>query len=406
METVELRPLFHKERACIGIYSPLSGRLNYHFQKKAGAKWSQSNKCWYVPCTEYNYELLANVLKGIAVLEVVELKKYLIELKKTGAHPNVANQNVTLVRTVIENITPVPARSVQKINPLANLSQENHKELRKYSQQLVLKSYSPSTIKTYTNEFIQFLQTIKEVPANEFSVQRVKDYLQYCFEKLKLSENRLHSRMNSLKFYFEQVLKRDKFFWEIPRPKKPLQLPRFFNQDEIVVILKATTNLKHKVMLMLAYSGGLRVSEVVAIKTSNIDSKRMCIFIENAKGKKDRMVTLSPVLLIMLREYWNSYKPLHRGYLFSGQNVGEPYSTRSLQLVLNAAKQKAGILKPGSVHALRHSFATHLLDKGTDVTMIMKLVGHNDIKTTLRYLHVTNRDMLKVVSPLDNLNLT
>jgi integrase/recombinase XerD len=159
-------------------------------------------------------------------------------------------------------------------------------------------------------------------------------------------------------------------------------------------------------MLMLAYSSGLRVSEVVAIKTPNIDSKRMCIFIENAKGKKDRMVTLSPVLLIMLREFWNSYKPLNKGYLFSGQNVGEPYSTRSLQLVLNAAKQKAGILKPGSVHALRHSFATHLLDKGTDVTMIMKLLGHNDIKTTLRYLHVTNRDMLQVVSPLDNLNLT
>ena len=406
METVELRPLFHKERECIGIYSQVSGRLNYHFQKKAGAKWSQSNKCWYVPLTEYNYELLAKVLKGVAVLEVAELKKYLIELKKPGTHSNVANSNVTLVKTGIENITPVPARPVQKINTLANLSHENYKELSKYSQQLVLKSYSPSTIKTYTNEFMQFLRTIKDIPANEFNVQRVKDYLQYCFKELKLSENTLHSRMNSLKFYYEQVLNRDKFFWEIPRPKKKLQLPRFFNQDEIVAILKATTNLKHKVMLMLAYSSGLRVSEVVAIKTPNIDSKRMCIFIENAKGKKDRMVTLSPVLLIMLREYWNSYKPLNKGYLFSGQNVGEPYSTRSLQLVLNAAKQKAGILKPGSVHALRHSFATHLLDKGTDVTMIMKLLGHNDIKTTLRYLHVTNRDMLQVVSPLDNLNLT
>jgi len=127
----------------------------------------------------------------------------------------------------------------------------------------------------------------------------------------------------------------------------------------------------------------------------------------NKAGKRekgqDRKV--SPVLLIMLREYWKKYKPLRDGVLFQGQYAGEPYSTRSLQLILASAKQKAGVLKPGSIHALRHSFATHLLDKGTDVTMIMKLLGHNDIKTTLRYLHVTNRDMLKIISPLDDLKL-
>lgn len=115
------------------------------------------------------------------------------------------------------------------------------------------------------------------------------------------------------------------------------------------------------------------------------------------------MVTLSPVLLVMLREYIKSYKPDSKGYLFAGQWKDEPYSSRSLQLVLATAKKKAGILKPGSIHALRHSFATHLLDKGTDVTIIMKLLGHNDIKTTMRYLHVTNRDILQIVSPLDDL---
>ena len=107
----------------------------------------------------------------------------------------------------------------------------------------------------------------------------------------------------------------------------------------------------------------------------------------------------------MLREYWKKQKPLKEGYLFPGQIADQPYSTRSLQLVLAAAKKRAGVLKPGSIHALRHSFATHLLDKGTDVTMIMKLLGHNDIKTTLRYLHVTNRDMLQIMSPLDDLKL-
>ena len=381
METVILQPLFHKGTECVGIFSVQNVALNYYLQKKAAAKWSRTNKCWYVPCTEKNYGLLSKALSGRAALQTDELKKYL-EKKKTNLAIPVLNTTKAIVRDETIKVLTIQSKPANQSNLMLRLSEENKQELQKFKQQLVLKSYSPSTIRTYINEFAQFLKTINKVPAHEFSTVRIKDYLQYCFEKLKLSENTLHSRINSLKFYYEQVLKRDKFFWEIPRPRKPLQLPRFFNQDEIVAILKATTNLKHKVMLMLAYSGGLRVSEVVAIKTLNIDSKRMCIFIENAKGKKDRMVTLSPVLLIMLREYWNSYKPLHKGYLFTGQNFGEPYSTRSLQLVLNAAKQKAGILKPGSVHALRHSFATHLLDKGTDVTMIMKLLGHKDIKTT------------------------
>jgi len=156
---------------------------------------------------------------------------------------------------------------------------------------------------------------------------------------------------------------------------------------------------------MLAYSSGLRVSEVVAMKTRDIDESRMSVFVERSKGKKDRIVSLSPVLLVMLREYIKEHQPDQKGYLFSGQFAGEPYSSRSLQLILAAAKEKAGILKPGSMHALRHSFATHLLDKGTDVTIIMKLLGHNDIRTTMRYLHVTNRDILQILSPLDDLNL-
>jgi integrase/recombinase XerD len=270
---------------------------------------------------------------------------------------------------------------------------------------LTLKAYGASTIRTYSNEFMQLLQLIKDKPVHELTPDDLRRYMVYCYEKLKLTENTLHSRINALKFYFEQVLGRDKFFWELPRPKKQFQLPRFFNQNEITAIIKAAGNIKHRTMLMLAYSSGLRVSEVVNLKTNDIDRSRMCILIRQAKGKKDRMVTLSPVLLVMLREYENKAKPDKQGYLFPGQYKEEPYSTRSLQLVLAAAKTKAGILKPGSMHALRHSFATHLLDKGTDVTMIMKLLGHNDIKTTLRYLHVTNRDMLQIISPLDDLKL-
>jgi site-specific recombinase XerD len=250
------------------------------------------------------------------------------------------------------------------------------------------------------------LQLLKNKPVNDLTPDDLKRYMVYAMEKQGINENTAHSRLNALKFYFEQVLHRDKFFWEIPRPKKSTELPRTFNQDEIASIINSLTNRKHKVMLMLAYSAGLRVSEVVSLKTYEIDSKRMSIMISQAKGKKDRMVSLSPVLLVMLREYALEYKPDKKGYLFEGSAKGTAYSTRSLHEVIQAAKTRAGIIKPGSIHALRHSFATHLIDKGTDVTMIQKLLGHNDIKTTLRYLHTSNKDLLKIISPLDDLRLT
>ena len=135
-----------------------------------------------------------------------------------------------------------------------------------FKRELVLKAYSASTIRTYSNEMMQFLSAIKNNSADDFDSDRIKNYLLYCFEKLRLSENTVHSRMNALKFYYEQVLKQEKFFWKIPRPKKQFQLPGFFNKDEIAAIINSTPNVKYKTMLMLCYSTGLRVSEVVSLK--------------------------------------------------------------------------------------------------------------------------------------------
>jgi site-specific recombinase XerD len=399
METVTLQPIYHQQQDCIGIYCVQNVLLNKCIKEQGGAKWSRTHHCWYLPCTKTNVKQLANALNGKAILQIAALKKYLQE--KSRQNYEVPKQ-AKLPPVVIADIKS--AKQPFK-KPVVELSEANNTALELFTQQLVLKAYSPSTIKTYRNELMQFLQAIKNKPATEFSTARIKNYLQYCFETLKLSEATLHSRMNALKFYYEQVLNKEKFFWEIPRPKKQHQNPAFFNQDEIASIIKQTENLKHKTMLMLAYSTGMRISEVTALKVWQIDSRRMQIIVQQAKGKKDRMTPLSPVLLVMLRAYFTACKPDKKGYLFCGQQPGEPYSTRSLQLILQTAKQRAGILKPGSMHALRHSFATHLLDKGTDVTMIMKLLGHNDIKTTLRYLHVTNRDVLNIISPLDQLNL-
>jgi integrase/recombinase XerD len=254
--------------------------LNHYLQQKASAKWSRTHTCWYLPCTEKNYEQLCCALREKVVLDVLELKKYLSQRK--NSKPTPVAQTPTIKKPPIFKPAQKIINRQQRI--IYKLSADNNDALQKFKQQLILKSYSPSTIRTYENEFRQFLQTIKDVPARDFTTQRIKDYLQYCFEKLKLSENTLHSRMNSLKFYYEQVLKREKFFWEIPRPKKPLILPKLLNENELRKLFNALTNKKHKAMLFTTYSAGLRVSEIVNLKIAHIDSKRMQIFVERAKG--------------------------------------------------------------------------------------------------------------------------
>jgi site-specific recombinase XerD len=210
----------------------------------------------------------------------------------------------------------------------------------------------------------------------------------------------LHSRLNALKFYFEQVLKRERFFVEIPRPKKPSTLPKVINAKDIKKLLEVTTNLKHNTMLKLCYGMGLRVSEIVNLKVADIDGKSKHVLIERAKGKKDRYVNLPISLVEQLRNYYKEYRP--KKYLFEGQ-YGDKYSTRSAQEVFKLALKKANINKAVGIHGLRHSFATHLLESGTDVTFIQQLLGHNNVHTTLRYTHVSQKSLKNIKSPLDNL---
>ena len=275
--------------------------------------------------------------------------------------------------------------------------------LERMKQHLQLKAYSPSTIRTYMSEMGSFLGTIKNNSADGFTVQRIKDYLQYCFTEIHLSENTLHSRINALKFYYEQVLGKEKFFWDIPRPKKPMILPKVLNEDELRDLFNALPNNKNKAMLFTSYSAGLRVSEIVNLKISDIDSQRMQIFIERAKGKKDRYVNLSPVLLDILRNYIKTYQPKPKVYLFESEQTFTAYPTRTVQRIFQLAKEKAMIKKEVGVHSLRHSFATHLLEKGTDIKYIKEILGHFNIKTTERYLHVSKKALVNIVSPLDDL---
>ena len=192
---------------------------------------------------------------------------------------------------------------------------------------------------------------------------------------------------------------REKFFWEIPRPKKAYKLPKVISEEKILEGLLNVENLKHKTLLLLAYSAGMRVSEVVSLRISDINSDRMQISINHAKGKKDRVVTLSKGILPILRDYYIKYKPT--GWLFEGANSNEHYTTRSAQQLFKDAYKKLGLPPQCSFHSLRHSYATHLLESGTDISYIQKLLGHNDIKTTLRYAQISKKDIGQIESPLD-----
>lgn len=393
---VTLKPIQHDGAEQIGIYFANDVSLNVLIRKKAGGRWSRTHQCWYLPLTRESYEKLKTAICPVVRLQVTELKKYLEEkrkgrLRQTG---------------VWNDAHPMPMKRPMKPGMLkvrSRISPINNHVVPSMIEALKLRAYSSSTIKTYVNEMVQLLITIQDIPVDELEPEHLKRYLVYCYEKLGLKENTLHSRINAMKFYYEQVLGKEKFFWEIPRPKKPLILPKLLNEDELARLFNALTNKKHKAMLFTIYSAGLRVSELVNLKIADIDSVRMQIFIERAKGKKDRVVNLSPVLLDILRSFVSNYDPRPSIYLFESEQTATAYPTRTVQQIFRNAKTKAGIRKDVGIHSLRHSFATHLLDKGTDIKYIKELLGHFNIKTTERYLHVSKKQLVNIVSPLDDL---
>jgi len=367
--------LTHKNKNCILLKSDFSSKLNLIYRHLDFVKYSNTNKSWYIP---QNKELLKQVIEATKICATVDINP----LKKFSLKQLIGKENINSINS-------------------ASISKYNLEQLEIYTRELLLKAYSKSTINTYRNEFSVFLKILKMVNVDTITPDRLKDYFHYCITKLELSESTLHSRINAIKFYYEQILKKETFFFDIPRPNKPFKLPKVISEEKILTHLLDVKNIKHKTLLLLAYSAGLRVSEVVNLQIADIDSDRMQISIVCAKGKKDRIVPLSRSILILLREYYKKYKP--KKWLFEGQEPALPYSSRSAQIIFKDAYKAVKLPPKTSFHSLRHSYATHLLDNGTDVKYIQKLLGHNDIKTTLRYLHVTNKDLEKIESPLDRI---
>ena len=229
--------------------------------------------------------------------------------------------------------------------------------------------------------------------------QEVQNYLLHLIEQRKLAWSSCNIVAQGLKFFYRVTLKRSEAQFVIPRARAPQKLPQILSREEIAALIQKTLNLKHRVILMTAYGAGLRLNEICHLRIGDIDSDRMTIRVEQGKGAKDRYTLLSPRLLAELRCYWVAHRP--KAWLFTARDPERPIYDHTVQRIFYAAKDRAGITKEGGIHALRHAFATHLLEAGVDVHTIQRLLGHGHISSTLRYFHLARKHLAGTLSPLE-----
>ena len=339
------KPILHKSEKRIAVYFEKNADLIAQIKQIDGARWSQQKTLWHIPDTEEN--------------------------------------------RIRFHITPL-AHSLPSAEGIA--------QIEKFKQWLRSRRYSESTISTYSEALKSFLVFYREKAVAEITNEDVIIYNNDYILKNKLSASYQNQIVNAIKLFFSIIVSKKMVADAIHRPKNAKKLPNVLSKEEAFRLIDLTNNIKHKTLLALIYSAGLRISEALNMKIIDIDSQRMLIHVKNAKGKKDRYTLLSTKVLELLREYYAIYKP--KTFLFEGQYGGQ-YSSRSAQTVLQQSATKAGITKHISLHTLRHSFATHLLENGTDLRYIQDLLGHSSPKTTMIYTHVTSTSLKNIINPFD-----
>lgn len=341
------RPLVHRAEFRI-LVSTTDFEITQWIRSFPDARWSKTHRGWHVPDTTRNREIL--------------------------------------------HLAP-------RLDRIPNGNQVQ--QVARFKLWLQSRRYSENTVKTYTDALICFLDFFAYKSPEEIDLDDLIRFNNEHIVQQKRSASYQNQIVNAVKLYFAQIQHRKLDVALIHRPKREKLLPNVLSKAEVKLILNAHVNLKHKTMLCLIYSCGLRCSELIGLKPADIHSDRKIVVIRQAKGKKDRIVPLSMQILEMLRQYYLGYKP--KVWLFEGHEPGEPYAARSLQTVLKNAVQKAGIDKPVTLHWLRHSYATHLLENGTDLRYIQELLGHNSSKTTEIYTHVSTLSLQSIKSPFDDL---
>ena len=275
------------------------------------------------------------------------------------------------------------------------------KQIPKIQQRLIIKRYSPSTVRTYLTCLKNFFAHFKNHNTETLSKEELLNYLEHLVQK-GYSKSTQNQHINAIKFYYEKYLEKEKQYYFIDRPIKDKRLPVVMSKEEVQQLLNQVHNLKHKTILILIYSCGLRISELINLKIEDIDSKRMLIQIRNSKGNKDRQVQLTNQILVLIKKYYKSYFP--KEFLFNGMHGGK-YSSASIQKIIKRMALRAGIRKNITPHTLRHSFATHLLEDGIDIRYIQTILGHSNIQTTQIYTHVSSKHLKNIKNPTDDMNI-
>ncbi|MCE7056300.1 site-specific integrase [Algoriphagus sp. AGSA1] len=346
----------------IKIFVPYSLKLEREQLKRINTSfYHPTQKLWSLVNTRENWELLMRLYQGKSEVRSAEKK--------------------------------VPA-------PSKNLNRQSMQALADLEQKLILKAYSPSTVKNYISSLAKFLSFFETRNILDVTKEEIEGFVYHQITKYRISESAQNTLINAIKAYYEHVLGRERTVYEIQRPKKSLTLPNILSQDEVKSILQSVENLKHRAVLMLIYSAGLRISEAINLRSRDIHSDEGYIFIKGAKNKKDRKTVLSPLLLVLLRQYYKEYRPSY--WLFEGQDGGQ-YSATSIQAVFRRAIKKSNSNPWATVHTLRHSFATHLLQQGTNLRYVQALLGHGSSKTTEIYTHVLSISNKNIQSPLDGI---
>lgn len=366
---ITLKKGIHKDQRVICIVFDYHVQTINDLRKKTHAKWSRTMGCWYFTENDFDLNTFFNTFKELAFIDYSDLK----------VRPQ-----------------PVIHKALKR-----DYSYRKSTELPKgYLELLKQKRYSESTIKTYLAYFKDYIHYFSERQLAEILVDEINEYIMLLISSEKITGSEQNQRINAIKFYYEKVLGMEKLYCNIERPRKTNQLPKVLSKTEVSQILNNCVNLKHRCILSLIYSAGLRRSELIQLKINDILSDRLQVRVENAKGNKDRYSLLSKKLLNELRTYFKEYRPQY--WLFEGNVAGKQYSPTSIAKILEHACHKAGIKRRVTPHMLRHSFATHLLEQGVDLRYIQELLGHSSTKTTEIYTHVSNKNIGMIKNPLDD----
>ena len=371
-KSITLKNLLIKGEKKIGIQFQPDKVIQALLKELPNIKWSKEYSQAYLPNTKSNLTLIFTTFRGVAW---VNCNQFLSNRRISNNNEDI-NVDWFRKRTLPDNYQICP---------------------EDYLLKLELKRYSNNTVKTYVQCFEKFINSQPESDLLRINEEDIRAYLQKLIQEKK-SNSYVNQMINSIKFYYEVVKEMPNRFYSIERPIKEHTLPKVLSKKEIKDIIEATSTLKHKCILSLMYSSGIRIGELLNLKLQDIDSKRMLIRVNQGKGKRDRVTLLSEKVLIDLRTYYIQTKP--KNWLFESPD-GNKYSSTSVGAILKRAALKCGIKKSVNPHMLRHSFATHLLESGTDLRYIQSLLGHKSSKTTEIYTHVATNSFKLIKNPLD-----